>query len=803
MADLLAREIDRAGEPLWIADPNANLLFGTAGTEASATADVVVDGFVMGRVGGAHADRVAEVLSVLAAQDGEMRTLARESLDRYKEITMLYSFSEKIIGVRDAADIAAVLCDEATRYLRCEGVAVLFHNVETGRLETAGTAGEPLFQRASREAGDDIVASVVTSGDGEIVNDVHADPRGLIAAPSVHSIACSPLTSNERVLGVVVTATTSPREFTAAELQVLNAMASHAAAAMNVARLDRDLKAQSRRPVNLVYGLDDWPPFGVAMLMGGQHVLIALMSLAYPILVTLEAGGSRIDAAAVVSMSLIAMAIATALQVCRAGPVGSGLLSPYITSAIFLGPSLLAARNGGLAMVASMTILAGAIAIAMSQLLRRFRKIFPAEVSGVVVLTVGLSMVPVALSRLIGVAPGDPTSDWSEWTVGLLTLGTILLATVLSRHLRLYATAIGIGVGYLAAAILGLFGASKLGTVGDLPWVGIQPVSWGEFRIDTALIFPFVAAALASSVKDAGLLITSQKANEANWKRPDTASMSGGVVAGGLGTMVSGALGGLGLGISAGSVGLAVATGVTARVIGLVTAALFLILAFLPKATALLALIPTPVMGAGLLYVACHLVSSGIELIASRMLDARRIYVVGLPLLAGVGLMSAPGLFADASPFVQTLVDSPLATATLLAVMLNLLLNVGVSNKASERFELDGPLRESIARFMERQGGSWGARSDVIGRAVPAATEWCEELRAARMANAVTIDLVFDEFRLTVAISPIIDAAGVVLNGRGDDASHEFAEAATVLARRYGSTVRLTSGGGAEVRFEH
>ena len=36
---------------------------------------------------------------------------------------------------------------------------------------------------------------------------------------------------------------------------------------------------------------------------------------------------------------------------------------------------------------------------------------------------------------------------------------------------------------------------------------------------------------------------------------------------------------------------------------------------------------------------------------------------------------------------------------------------------------------ETIDRFVERQAATWGARRDVIDRALPAITDWCEEFR--------------------------------------------------------------------------
>jgi len=803
VAAYLAEKQARLGAGHAITDVQGNHLWGDAAGAVGPSDKVELGGNVIAHVHGPARSELAQLVQVLATQDADTRALARESLDRYKELTMLYSLSEKIIGARDTSEIGAVACREAEQSLGCDSAAVLLFNAESGRLELVAAVGAPFLNRSTRETGGDIVSAVLHSGTGEIINRVEEDPRGLASSVKLSSIVCSPMKSNERVFGVLIAGSERHRHFNASDLQIVNAIAAQAAAAMEVTRLDRDLRATSRKPVDVIYGVNERPPIGVALMLGVQHMLIAVLTLAFPVLVTIEAGGTRLDAAAVVSMSLIAMAIGTVLQIARAGPVGSGFLAPSITSAIFLGPSMLAAKAGGLSLVFGMTMFAGVVALLLSQLLRRFRKLFPPEVSGVVVLMVGLSMVPVALSNFIGIGGEDRVAELRESVVGLLTLGTIMLVTVLRiGQIRLYATAIGLGVGYVAAAAMGLFEAATFESFADLPLVGLQSVRWHGITLDPFLMVPFVAAALASNVKDAGMLISYQKANDAGWKRPDTRSMSGGLVAGGLSNIVSGAIGGVGLGVSAGSVGLAIATGAMARSIGLVTAAIFVALAFLPEVTAMLALIPSPVLGAGLIYVACHLIASGAELIASRMLDSRRIYVVGLPLVAGVGLIAVPGLLDAAPSWAGAVLASPLAAATILALGLNLALNVGVSSRAVVSVGFDEGLKDVVARFFDQQGASWGARIDVISRAAPAVTEWCEELRAGAGAGAAAIDLLYDEFKLlaTVRPAPISEPA----KGESRKARTEsFELAARTIARRYGCTAKLLPEQGIVFAFEH
>ncbi|HSW32893.1 MAG TPA: hypothetical protein VLH36_04685, partial [Steroidobacteraceae bacterium] len=111
----------------------------------------------------------------------------------------------------------------------------------------------------------------------------------------------------------------------------------------------------ARKPPNIVYGVEESPPLGVNLLSGVQHVGLMSIYLVYPVLVAQAAGASVEVAAAIVSMTLIALSIGTLLQAIPIGPVGSGFLCQPIPSVVYFVPSLVAAKHGGLAAVFGMT----------------------------------------------------------------------------------------------------------------------------------------------------------------------------------------------------------------------------------------------------------------------------------------------------------------------------------------------------------------------------------------------------------------------------------------------------------------
>jgi len=791
VAKLIAHDVFRHSA---ITNLQGEVLAGGPELKAGSPEDISANGTTVGQVWGADAPRLAALLNVIAELDVENRALAADSLEKYRELSMLYNVSERLLAAPDVTGIASLICDEAQRFLRSDSVTVLLLNEETGSLEVVQSRGRSFHSRWSTDVGDDIVGAVLRKGAGEIVNDVIADTRPVYGDNALRSVICSPLKSKSRILGVVVVGSESMRHYNAGDLQVLNALSAQAAAAIEVARLYTALTRTTSKPAELIYGLNDRPPVCTLLALGVQHVFIAFTLLVIPVLIALEAGLAGLQAASVVSMSLIALGTVTLLQIGRFGPIGAGYLAPQITSVIYLPPALLAARSGGIGLVFGMTVLSGIFGLLLSQVIGRLRKLFPPEICGVVVLMIGLSIIRVALPKFFGIEKGDLAADRESLAVGLLTLGTMIGVTVVRiGHIRLYATIVGLLIGYVAAVVFGVIDTTFFEKLRNLPWLGMPAVPSLDLSFSPVLVVPFLIATIASNIKLVGLITSAQKSNDRNWKRPDMGSIRGGIVADSVGNISSGLLGGVGTSVGAGNIGLAAATGATSRSIGLVVGLMFIVLAFIPKLTGAIALMPAPVMGAGLLYTSCFLVISGVELIVSRLLDSRRTFVVGLSVLAGVGLDVMPDAFANAPAWAATVLGSSLAFATTLAVVLNLLLGIGVSNKAKLVLQRDAT-PDDVLRFFDLWGGAWGARPDVMRRAGPATVELCEEIWSREGKVDVIIDIVFDEFHLSVDVSWAAQAS----DQNGADIDRLIGH----LRRRYDCTARLQLDGAAfRMRF--
>ena len=144
----------------------------------------------------------------------------------------------------------------------------------------------------------------------------------------------------------------------------------------------------------------------------------------------------------------------------------------------------------------------------------------------------------------------------------------------------------------------------------------------------------------------------------------------------------SGVFGGVASDTSAGNVALSNATGATSRWIGFGAGGLFILLGFSPKLSAVLSIMPTPVMGAIIVFVASFMIVSSLQIILSSKPDTRKTFVIGIPLIFGLSLQALPELYAQIVSWLRPLFGSALTLATVLAVVMNLLLHVGSGKRA-------------------------------------------------------------------------------------------------------------------------
>lgn len=229
--------------PVFIQDLDGRTLIGEINEALPCKYPVEVENRTIGWVYGEEKSKVlASLLSCLATQELEKKVLGRETLEKYKEITLLYDITEKLTASLDPVEVAQLVINEARRLIEADNASVMLVNEETGMLEVIAASGKELHPGEGLKIGKGIAGSVVLTGRAEIVNDIQSDSRYVQGAIRVSSLMCVPLKIKDRVIGVIYVSSEEPVHYTAEDLKLLSAIAFQAAADIENARLYDSLK---------------------------------------------------------------------------------------------------------------------------------------------------------------------------------------------------------------------------------------------------------------------------------------------------------------------------------------------------------------------------------------------------------------------------------------------------------------------------------------------------------------------------------------------------------------------------------
>ena len=160
---------------------------------------------------------------------------------------------------------------------------------------------------------------------------------------------------------------------------------------------------------NLLYTVEDKPPFGLSLLLAAQHLLAALGGIiAVPLVIGNVLKLPTEDTITLVNAALLISGVVTVIQCKGLGPVGIRLPSVMGTSFTFVAAALaIGFSEYGIAGILGSSLIGSLVMIIGSFFMPYIRKLFPPLVTGTVVMMIGLSLIPVAVDWFAGGQRGD------------------------------------------------------------------------------------------------------------------------------------------------------------------------------------------------------------------------------------------------------------------------------------------------------------------------------------------------------------------------------------------------------------
>ena len=420
------------------------------------------------------------------------------------------------------------------------------------------------------------------------------------------------------------------------------------------------------------------PPMGQAAPLGLQHVLAMFASNVTPSIIVAGAAGLQFGGAEqvyLIQMAMLFAGIATLFQTIGFGPVGARLPIMQGTSFAFVGVLAGIAATQGLGVALTSCIIGGLIHFALGSVIANIRYLFPPLVTGLVILAIGLYLVPVGIKYAAGGAAdfqmaAESFGSLMHWTVALTVIVVALGFKFITKGiLSNAAILLGLIAGYLVAF---MFGMVNFAAVDKASWVtGLQTLPYG-FEFNLGAVIGVTLVSIVSAVETVG--DTSATAKAGAGREATDEEISGATYADGLGTAVAGVFGGLPNTSFSQNVGIVGMTGIMSRHVVTIAGAIMVVCGLVPKIGAIIASMPLPVLGGGVIVMFGMVAAAGLNVLSEIKMSRRNMIIIALSLSIGLGFNLVPSAVQYLPGIWKTLATSAVAPTAFLAIILNQIL---------------------------------------------------------------------------------------------------------------------------------
>ena len=454
--------------------------------------------------------------------------------------------------------------------------------------------------------------------------------------------------------------------------------------------------------------MDESPPVLSSVGYGGQFSLIASATLLVtPVIVAKESGMGESYLLWVVFASLVVVGLSTLIQVRRIGPVGANALLPMFTAAVSIPFCITAVVDGGPGTLVSLVVVTALIQLAISRWVVVLRRIVTPTVSGIVIMILSITLASVVFALLDGSSQEEPVA---APLTALITLAVVAgLSLRRSAVLRLWGPVVGIVAGCVAAAGFGIFDASL---IIESPWVGIPtgvPDLTPQFGVPFWALLPsFLFLGIIFSIHSNGENIAQQRVAWREDRAVDFRQVQAGMMGSGASNLLAGASGTVPNIINSGIISFSQTTGVASRRVGYCIAIIFIIVAFLPKVSGLIASIPAPVMTGYLMMVTGTLLVDGTRSVILNEANRQKVVVAGICFWIGASFHFNLFYLPSFGAVWDGLFKSAITTGGLGAILMILYLELTSPRRMrfQSRLHIDSlpDLNEFMARFASNRG---------------------------------------------------------------------------------------------------
>ena len=398
------------------------------------------------------------------------------------------------------------------------------------------------------------------------------------------------------------------------------------------ARSDRDVR----------YEPNERPPAALAFGMGAQQAVLCIAGVVLtPVIVIRAAGEGDPYLTWAIFAALVVSGLTTIMQAVRVGRIGAGYPLLMGTSGAFIAVCVTSLVEGGPGLLATLVAISALFQFLLSERLSLLRRIITPTVAGTVIMLIAVTVMPIIFGMLADVPEGtSPAAAPASAATTLVVIAALALRA--TGVWRLWMPLIGLVAGCVVASFFGIYDTER---VLAAPWIGIPSGGWPGLDLEFGTAFwgllpAFVFVTLIGATETIGDSIAIQRVA---WRKPravDFRAVQGAVAADGAGNLLSGIAGTVPNTTYSTSIAITELTGVAARSVGVWIGVTFAAAAFLPKVSALLLAIPSPVVAAYATVLLALLFVLGMRIVVQAGVDYRKATIAGVAFWVGVGFQN-------------------------------------------------------------------------------------------------------------------------------------------------------------------
>ena len=441
-------------------------------------------------------------------------------------------------------------------------------------------------------------------------------------------------------------------------------------------------------PSSAPHPVDQVPPFGKLTILGIQHVLAFYAgAVVVPLVIVKQLGLDDETLIHLINADLLTCGIATIIQSAGIGrfigvklPLIQGVTFTAVSPLIAIGAAATppgADPRTGLATMYGSIIAVGLIVFLVAPFFAKLLRFFPPIVTGTLLTVMGTTLLSVSAGDIVAwadKATDDAAKAAATYEALGFAFGTIAIVVIIQRLFKGFMGTLSVLLALLImTAVAFALGKTDFSGVGEATWLGITtPFYFGIPKFSVTAIVAMIIVMAVTAVETTGDVFAT---GEVVGKRIAPRDIANALRADGLSTLLGGVLNSFPYTCFAQNVGLVRLTRVKSRWVVTAAGVFMIILGLLPKAAAIVAAIPSPVIGGASLAMFANVAVVGIQTLAKVDLrDNRNAVIVSTSIgLALLVTFRRADILSAMPSWLQIIFGSGVTIGSLTAIILNIL----------------------------------------------------------------------------------------------------------------------------------